>query len=278
MQRRGRLAKMVTSLGETVQYHLPLGEQQISLNDAIGSPITLRHEGTIHCVACGRSTKKSYSQGHCYPCSQKLASCDLCIMRPETCHYAKGTCREPEWGEANCITHHFVYLANTSGLKVGITRGSQIPTRWMDQGATQALPIFRVANRLLSGLVEVICKSHVADRTDWRLMLKGEGEVMDLAPRRDELLALCDAELQALIAAQGDGLIERLPEADLVSIHYPVKDYPARVTALNLDKTPVIKGVLQGIKGQYLILDSGVLNVRKYGGYDVSIELPGGGS
>lgn len=278
MQRRGRLAKMVTLLGDMVQYHLPLGEQQIGLNDAIGSPITLRHEGTIHCMACGRATKKSYSQGHCYPCSQKLASCDLCIMRPETCHYAKGTCREPEWGEANCMAHHFVYLANTSGLKVGITRGSQIPTRWMDQGATQALPIFRVANRLLSGLVEVICKNHVADRTDWRLMLKGEGEVMDLATRRDELLALCDAELQALIAAQGDGLIERLPEADLVSIHYPVKDYPARVTAFNLDKTPVIEGVLQGIKGQYLILDSGVLNVRKYGGYDVSLELPGGGS
>jgi hypothetical protein len=267
---------MVTGLGETVQYTLPLGEQQVGLNDYIGSPITLRHEGTIHCLACGRATRKSYSQGHCFPCSQKLARCDLCIMKPETCHYAAGTCREPAWGEANCMREHVVYLANTSGLKVGITRGSQVPTRWMDQGASQALPIFRTANRLLSGLVEVICKNHVADRTDWRRMLKGEGEPLNLVTCRDELLPLCDNELQRLLAEQGAGVIEALPDAEVVSIYYPVSEYPARVTALNLDKTPEIAGTLLGIKGQYLILDSGVLNVRKYGGYDVSVELGGG--
>jgi hypothetical protein len=276
MQGSGRLAKMVTGLGETVQYTLPLGEQQVGLNDYIGSPITLRHEGTIHCLACGRATRKSYSQGHCFPCSQKLARCDLCIMKPETCHYAAGTCREPAWGEANCMREHVVYLANTSGLKVGITRGSQVPTRWMDQGASQALPIFRTANRLLSGLVEVICKNHVADRTDWRRMLKGEGEPLNLVTCRDELLPLCDNELQRLLAEQGAGVIEALPDAEVVSIYYPVSEYPARVTALNLDKTPEIAGTLLGIKGQYLILDSGVLNVRKYGGYDVSVELGGG--
>jgi hypothetical protein len=275
MQISGGVAKMVTVLGEMVQYRLPLGEELIGLNEYIGHSIKLRHEGTIHCVACGRKTKKSYSQGHCYPCSQKLASCDLCIMKPETCHYAAGTCREPQWGEANCMRDHFVYLANTSGLKVGITRGTQIPTRWMDQGATQALPIFRVANRLLSGLVEVICKEHVADRTDWRRMLKGDGEPMNLAARRDELLALCETQLQALIAEQGEGVIERLPEEKVVTIRYPVSEYPAKVTALNLDKTPEVEGVLKGIKGQYLILESGVLNIRKYGGYDVTLELSG---
>ena len=108
---------MVTTLGETVQYRLPVGGELVGLNEFIGQTIRLKHEGTIHCVACGRKTKKSYSQGHCYPCSQKLASCDLCIMKPETCHYAKGTCREPEWGEANCMQDHFVYLANSSGVK-----------------------------------------------------------------------------------------------------------------------------------------------------------------
>ena len=273
MQISGGVAKMMTVLGEVVQYRLPLGDELIGLNEYIGHFIKLRHEGTIHCVACGRKTKKSYSQCHCYPCSQRLASCDLCIMRPETCHYAAGTCREPEWGEANCMRDHFVYLANTSGLKVGITRGTQIPTRWMDQGATQALPIFRVDTRLLSGLVEVICKKHVADRTDWRRMLKGDGEPMDLAARRDELLELCDVELRALSVEQGAGAIELLSDADEVSIHYPVIEHPAKVTALNLDKTPEIEGVLKGIKGQYLILDSGVLNVRKYGGYDLPLEL-----
>ncbi len=273
MQISGGVAKMVTSLGETVQYRLPLGDERVGLNEFIGQPIKLRYEGTIHCVACGRKTKKSYSQGHCYPCSQKLASCDLCIMKPETCHYARGTCREPEWGEANCMQDHFVYLANTSGLKVGITRGTQIPTRWMDQGATQALPIFRVDTRLLSGLVEVICKSHVADKTDWRKMLKGDGEPMDLAARRDELLELCANELDELREEQGDEAISLLPEAEVVDIRYPVTEYPAKVTALNLDKTPEVEGILKGIKGQYLILDSGVLNIRKYGGYDVVLSV-----
>jgi hypothetical protein len=273
MQISGGLAKMVTELGETVQYRLPVGEQLVGLNDYIGRPIKLHYQGTIHCIACGRATKKSYSQGHCYPCSQRLASCDLCIMKPETCHYAAGTCREPEWGEANCMQEHFVYLANTSGLKVGITRGSQIPTRWMDQGATQALPIFRVPTRLISGLVEVICKNHVADRTDWRKMLKGEGEPMDLAERRDELFALCKTELDALREQEGAEAVEALPDAEVVTIRYPVLEYPAKVTALNLDKNPEAEGVLKGIKGQYLILDSGVLNIRKYGGYDVTLEL-----
>ncbi len=276
MQISGGLAKMVTTLGETVQYRLPVGDELVGLNEFIGQPIRLKHEGTIHCVACGRKTKKSYSQGHCYPCSQKLASCDLCIMKPETCHYAKGTCREPEWGEANCMQDHFVYLANTSGLKVGITRGSQVPTRWMDQGATQALPIFRVSTRLISGLVEVICKNHVADKTDWRKMLKGDGEPMDLPARRDELLELCAAELDGLREEQGDEAITLLPDAEVVEIRYPVLEYPAKVSALNLDKTPEVEGVLRGIKGQYLILDSGVLNIRKYGGYDMTLMLPGG--
>ncbi len=275
MQISGGLAKMVTELGETVQYRLPVGEQLVGLNEFIGQTIRLKHEGTIHCIACGRATKKSYSQGHCYPCSQKLASCDLCIMKPETCHYAAGTCREPEWGEANCMQDHFVYLANTSGLKVGITRGSQVPTRWMDQGATQALPIFRVPTRLISGLVEVICKNHVADKTDWRKMLKGDGEPMDLADRRDDLLELCATELDALREEQGDGAITLLPEAEVVEIRYPVLEYPAKVTALNLDKTPEVEGILKGIKGQYLILDSGVLNVRKYGGYDLTVGVGG---
>jgi hypothetical protein len=273
MQVSGGVAKMVTELAATVEYRLPVGDQLVALNDYIGKPIKLHYQGTIHCIACGRKTKKSYSQGHCYPCSQRLASCDLCIMKPETCHYAAGTCREPEWGEANCMQEHFVYLANTSGLKVGITRGSQIPTRWMDQGATQALPIFRVPTRLISGLVEVICKNHVADRTDWRKMLKGDGEPMDLAERRDELYALCEAELDALREQEGTDAIMALPDARVVTIRYPVLEYPAKVTALNLDKTPEVEGVLKGIKGQYLILDSGVLNIRKYGGYDVTLEV-----
>ncbi len=272
MQISGNLRKMQGHINDVVQYSLPLSDELLPLNPLIGSNLSLQFEGEINCIACGRKTKKSYSQGHCYPCSQRLASCDLCIMKPETCHYAAGTCREPEWGDANCMQDHFVYLSNTSGLKVGITRGSQIPTRWIDQGASQALPIFRVPNRLISGLVEVICKGHVADKTDWRKMLKGDAAAMDLAARRDELLELCATELDALREEQGDGAISLLPEAEVMDIRYPLEQYPSKIKSHNLDKEPRLEGRLMGIKGQYLIFDTAVINIRKYGGYRVTVE------
>ncbi|MGD8525181.1 MAG: DUF2797 domain-containing protein, partial [Thioalkalispiraceae bacterium] len=160
MKYTGNINKMLTSLESPVEYQLPIGEQRVSMNKLLGSSISLRYEGEINCIACGRKTSKSFNQGYCYPCFKSLARCDTCIIKPELCHYFKGTCREPEWGEQHCMQDHFVYLANSSGIKVGITRGSQVPTRWMDQGASQALPIFRVKNRLISGQLEVILKNH----------------------------------------------------------------------------------------------------------------------
>ena len=273
----GHLNKMETSIDidsaaePLVQYLLPLDDQRILLNDYIGKKIKLSYAGDIHCVECGRKTKKSYNQGFCYPCFQSLAKCDMCIMKPETCHYAAGTCRQPEWGDEFCFQDHYVYLANSSGIKVGITRGTQIPTRWIDQGASEALPIFKVSNRLLSGKVEVAIKNHVSDRTDWRKMLKGKAEHVDLAAKRDELIKLAEVELKQIHTEFGESEVTLLDETQ-INIHFPVESYPEKVKSLNFDKTPEIEGVLHGIKGQYLILDSGVLNIRKFGGYQVSFS------
>src|SRR5690554_4764181 len=165
---------MPAEAGDPVAYTLAVGDARIALNDLMGRKVRIDFEGVIRCIHCDRTTKKSFNQGYCYPCFRKLAACDSCIMSPEKCHYHLGTCREPEWGEANCMVEHVVYLANSSGLKVGITRATQVPTRWIDQGAVTAIPMLRVASRYLSGLVEVACKNHVADRTNWRAMLKGD--------------------------------------------------------------------------------------------------------
>lgn len=271
----GNVSKMAVSLPEAAtglaHYEMVLGEQRQSMNDLIGQTITLTFQGEINCHACNRKTKKSFSGGYCFPCSQNLAQCDLCIMRPETCHYDAGTCREPEWGEQFCMQDHFVYLANSSGIKVGITRGNQIPTRWIDQGATQALPIFRVKSRYQSGLVEVIFKNHVSDRTDWRKMLKGEAEPLDLLEVRQTLMAACSEEISELQKRFGNDAITQLDDEEVLEIRYPVEQYPEKVKSLNFDKTPEITGVLQGIKGQYLILDTGVLNIRKFTGYQLSL-------
>lgn len=273
MKLAGHLHKMRVSLESQVRYELVIDEQVETLNPYIGRHLRMEYGGDIHCTACGRKTRKSYSQGHCYPCSQSLASCDLCIMKPETCHYDAGTCRQPEWGKQHCMQSHYVYLANSSGIKVGITRAPQIPTRWIDQGASQALPIFRVSHRYLSGLVEVAMKEHVSDRTDWRRMLKGSPEAVDLKQQREALYAASEEALKGLAQRFGAEAIEYLEHADVVDIDYPVTEYPDKVRPLNFDKTPIIEGTLLGIKGQYLILDTGVLNVRKFSGYAVEVEL-----
>ena len=273
----GNIKKMQTILGDAaknqpVQYQLPIGEDLLPMNEHIGQTIKLSYKSEIHCVACGRKTNKSFAQGHCFPCFRSLASCDMCIMKPETCHYAAGTCREPEWGESHCFKPHFVYLANSSGIKVGITRGTQIPTRWMDQGAGQALPIFQVANRLQSGLLEVALKQHVSDRTDWRKMLKSDAEQQDLKAIRDELIEKCESEIMAIKHEQGEGAIQAIDE-QVVDIKYPIEEYPEKIKSLNFDKQPDIEGTLMGIKGQYLILDVGVLNIRKFSGYNLQVDF-----
>ncbi|MCP1315532.1 MULTISPECIES: DUF2797 domain-containing protein [unclassified Halomonas] len=254
-----------------VDYQLRAGDARVALNERLGQPLRLTWEGQINCIHCARKTNKSFGQGYCYPCFKRLAQCDTCIVKPELCHYFQGTCREPAWGEAHCFTPHIVYLANSSGLKVGITRKTNMPTRWIDQGAIQALPILEVATRQQSGLVETLFKQHVADRTNWRAMLKGEVAPLDLCNERDRLLALVEPGLDELRRAHGDEALRILNEAPL-DIRYPVETFPAKIVSHNLDKSPVVEGVLQGVKGQYLMLDTGVINLRKFTGYQVSVD------
>jgi hypothetical protein len=269
----GHLKKMRVEHNTPVDYYLPVGEQELHLNPLIGSKLTLDYSGNIHCVHCGRASKKSFNQGFCYPCFKKLAQCDLCIVSPEKCHYHLGTCREPQWGEQFCMQDHYVYLANSSGIKVGITRGSQIPIRWIDQGAIQALPILRVATRQQSGLVEIVMKQFVADKTNWRAMLKGDVPAVDLVAARESILSQAEIPLSDLQQQFGLQAITVLDDNHTVAIEYPISKHPDKVVSLNLDKTPCIEGVLQGIKGQYLIFDSGVLNIRKFTAYQVSVKV-----
>ena len=267
----GNLDKMRVQLHEPVEYQLPLGDFYLPMNPLIGQSLRLHFSGTIHCTHCNRAIKKSFNQGYCYPCFRALAQCDSCIVKPELCHYAQGTCREPQWGEANCMIPHVVYLANSSGLNVGITRHSQIPTRWIDQGATQAVPIFRVQTRYQSGLVENALRAFVNDRTDWRAMLKGDAEPLDLEQERDRLLTQAAEALDAIRRDVGDEAIQAVNEP-VQTLRYPVTEYLKKISSFDLDKTPEVQGSLLGIKGQYLIFDTGVINIRKYTGYQIAVS------
>ena len=269
---RGIVRKMRSRLGQPVSYSARLGDNEIALNPLIDQQLKLIFSGGIYCIHCNRKTNKSFNQGYCYPCFQKLAQCDSCIIHPERCHLEQGTCREPAWGEKYCMQDHIVYLANSSGLKVGITRATQVPTRWIDQGATQALAIMRVRSRLQSGTLEMVFKQHVADKTNWRDMLKGKAAELDMAGERDRLLAACEEDIKELKDRFGFFAISVLKGIDPVSIDYPVQAYPEKITSLNFDKGQVVSGTLKGIKGQYLIFDSGVINLRRFSGYEVELQ------
>lgn len=255
--------KLSSVLDYPVQYYLSTAESKIFLNDYLGQKIYIRFLNEIQCIFCGRTSKKSYSQGYCFPCSQSLARCDLCIVKPEKCHYHLATCREPAWGETHCMIPHVVYLANTSGLKVGITRETQIPTRWIDQGATQALPIIRVKTRYQAGLLEIALKKNLNDKTDWRKMLQGNNPSLDLLSEREKIFEQLDVS---------EYEYECLDKTTVIDLQYPVLQYPQKIQSINLEKTPEVMGTLLGIKGQYLILDVGVLNIRNQTGYKLSFQ------
>lgn len=269
---QGLMRKMRSRLQAPVDYGLPLADSVTPMNALLGKTVRLRYTGRIECVHCGRNTNKSFNGGYCYPCFQSLAQCDSCIIHPEKCHYDQGTCREPAWGEEFCMQDHIIYLANSSGIKVGITRATQVPTRWIDQGAVQALPIVRVRSRLQSGVLEVMFKQHVADKTNWRDMLREGDQDVDLLAQKARLLDLVHDDLQEMIQRFGFHAISVLNGVDPITIRYPVQGYPDKIASYNFDKDPLVEGTLLGIKGQYLMFDGGVINVRRYAGYHVELS------
>lgn len=271
MDTLGILRKMTGTLQDgRVSYRLDL-EKSVSLTACVGQLVKLTFLDEKECIGCGRKIAKTFQQGYCFPCVRSLAACDICIVRPELCHFHLGTCRESEWGEAHCMKEHVIYLANTSGLKVGITRRVNVPTRFIDQGATEALPLFSVKSRYHAGLMEVLLAKELSDKTNWRKMLSGSAESLDLPVLAEELKVKMQASLQALSLTHQIDFTE-LP-ASVIRLEYPVQQYPVSVKSLNLDKVSPIEGVLLGIKGQYLILSSGVFNVRSFGGYKIRLSL-----
>jgi len=237
------------------------------LDPYLGGELWLEFTGSITCTYCGRASKKSFGQGFCYPCFQARAEADQCIVKPELCHYhdPANPCRDDAFALSNCFQPHVLYVSLTSGLKVGITRRANIPTRWLDQGATAAVPLAELPDRRTVGLLEARLRDEagLADRTHWTRLLKQAEGIGDLVTHAREVAALLDGQGVAL-----------LPESErtLRRFRYPVHAYPTTVRSFNLDRDPRAGGVLQGIKGQYLIFADGVINLRKYTGYQVAVS------
>ena len=264
MELSGNIRKMEAFHEKVIQYFLPVGKEKVNMNELIGSHVSLEFQGHIHCIKCGRETRKSFSQGYCYPCFTTAPETEECVLKPELCRAHEGFARDMEYAEKHCLSEQVVYLSLTSGIKVGVTRSSQIPTRWIDQGAVRALEFARTPNRYSAGLMEVALKDHLADKTNWRKMLSGaDAGSVDLPQEKQRLRALVSGEQAAYIT---DNMQE-------LTLEYPVLQYPEKIKSLNFDKDPLVSGVLKGIKGQYLMLDQDrVINIRKFGGYQVSFR------
>jgi hypothetical protein len=266
----GPLGHMRSAAASPVRYALDVGGTAVPLNDLLGRDVTLRFAGHITCRYCGAATRKSYGDGHCYDCFKTLARCDLCVVSPDRCHYAAGTCREPDWGDAFCMQPHFVYLANSAGAKVGITRPQNVPTRWLDQGATQGMLVMRTATRHQAGCVEAALARYVADRTDWRALVGRDAAPIDLAALLAQLRERAKLELAAL-DARFHGALEWIETPVAQCFDYPVTSYDGAATVLSLHADVAAGGTLLGIKGQYLLFDTGVLNVGRFTSYHVEV-------
>jgi len=264
-----KLAKLKHQLNQDGLVEYRLGE--LSLNPLLGSHFKLKFSGAINCVACNRSIKKSFNNGYCYPCLQTLAECDLCIVKPELCHFDKGTCRDNEFAARHCNIDHSIYLSLTSGIKVGITRSHQEVSRWIDQGASQAIRLMKVARRKDAGLIEVKLAKELPDKTDWRKMLRNQCEEIDLVTMKREVETRLPAIITELSPECSYLAACNQEPSSITHIKYPVLAYPEKIKSHNLDKDPIVEGVLTGIKGQYLILDTGVMNMRKFAGYEVEL-------
>jgi hypothetical protein len=264
MKATGNIRKMVSVLSDQVQYQLPLGDTTIAVNELIGSGIELEFQGKINCIRCGRETRKSFAQGYCYPCFITAPETEECVLRPELCRAHEGIARDMEYATAHCLIEHVVYLSLTSGLKVGVTRNTQVPTRWIDQGAVAAIELARTRNRYEAGLIEVALKSMIDDKTNWRKMLTEiDPDGINLMDEKIRISALLPGELRSFVS----------DNQRVTRIEYPVEAYPDKVKSYNFDKDPVVTGILSGVKGQYLIFrEGGVINMRKFGGYMIRMR------
>lgn len=240
----------------------------------LGAGIEIITDGEIRCRHCDAITRVSYGNGHCYNCFRALPGCDLCMRSPDRCHFAAGTCRDPSWGEATCMRPHLLYLAISSGVKVGLTSLHNIPGRWIDQGAQQATVIAEAATRHIAGLLEVALAQHIADRTDWRRMIAGDAQAVDLDDQARRLRPLIDDDLTSLRARFGNDAVQWREQRQYWHGRYPrVAGREIEPQQLRLDASKPILGHLLGMKGQYLLLDTGVLNVRRFVGHHVRVRL-----
>jgi len=265
MEYEGNIIKMRTEMACPVRYYFKIGSKEFLLNDFLGKKLRMIYDGQINCISCGKRTKTSFGGGFCYSCFKEAPEASRSIISPELSMAQFGIARDMEWAKKNDLIDHFVYLALSSAVKVGVTRYHQIPVRWIDQGASEAIRIAKTPNRHISGIIECFLKKYYTDKTNWRDMVQNKvNHNIDLSEEKQRAINFLPGELKKYA----------FEDKDITKIEYPVIRYPEKAVSVSLDKQPFIEGCLLGIKGQYLFFDSDrVINIRKHNGYFIKVEM-----
>ena len=242
-------------------------------NKYIGKNISIKYTGRKYCISCNTILETTYINGFCFKCFNKLASCDQCTIKPNLCHYHFSTCRDPAWSDSNCFIDHYVYLSKTSSIKVGITKFKQIPFRWMNQGAIQALPIIKTRSRYQAGLIESLMKNYITDKTSWKKMLLSDIEYTDIINKKKFLFHETMNDIK-FINKNLEAETKILKGLKPICINYPLKKVVNNLRLVEINKNSnKFQDILNGIKGQYLIFDKGVINMKKYLGYEMLFTI-----
>ena len=233
------------------------------VNDFIGKKIKIKWSGRYICQSCAKTPNKLFGEGLCYPCFKTIPIASPCIIHPEKCRAHLGEGRDVEWEIKHHLQAHVVYLALSDVVKVGVTRDTQIPTRWIDQGAIKAIKLAETKNRYEAGCLEVALKSNFTDKTNWRKMVKNEiDDTIDLVEVKWNLHEQLPFDMQDFFSE----------DDEVYDFNYPVIKFPKTINYISLDKQNEINSTLTGIKGQYLLFENeSVFNVRRHTGYEVSI-------
>lgn len=247
-------------------YYLQLDGHSIKMNDLLGKKLRFVFQKRINCIVCGKETRKSFGQGFCYNCFTTSPEADECVLRPDLCRAHLDIARDLRWAEGHCLQPHIVYLALSGGLKVGVTRKSQVPVRWIDQGATKAIKVCETPNRHVAGVIESFLMKHFSDKTNWRKMVANVSlPDIDMLFQKEKAVELLPAELKRYVLSDDN---------QVFNINYPVQEWPEKPVQCNFDKDVVVEGVLKGIRGQYLFFQSyKILNIRKFSGYLVDFFI-----
>jgi len=263
MKITGLITKMIAEYANPVQYFLNLDNEIIIMNQLLGKRVKIRFNH-YQCLNCGQD-KEIYAMGFCKNCYFISPHAGEWVVRPELSKAHLGIAdRNLEFEQKTQLQPHIVYLACSGGVKVGVTRKSQLPTRWIDQGAEYAVKLAQTDNRYGAGLIETALKQHISDKTNYRKMLSQDAPNIDLNEKKQELLAFVPADLQRFI----------LEDNEITELHYPIISYPLGIQSVNLKKDSEIEGRLIGIKGQYLLFDNNlVINLRSHEGFVVDWEV-----